>query len=146
MCAAFIAPLPLRRLNWSGCGRAHVSSVSGSLRGRASQRYQCRAWQASAAEEPIREGGPLPLVEGPALSPPVLAAEFITTFIFTHLNVVNSSAALGAAASASSNAATIAALATAGMMLSGGTCACLSVMWSTCALFCALAITPHLSC
>lgn len=65
-------------------------------------------------------------MEGPPLSPTVLAAEFITTFIFAHINVVNSSAALGAAASASTNGAVIASVCTAGMMLSGGTCACLS--------------------
>jgi hypothetical protein len=66
------------------------------------------------------ERGERPLVGGPALSPPVLAAEFICTFIFAHLNVVNSAGAFGSAASAASNAAIIAAVATAGMMVSGG--------------------------
>lgn len=116
---SFIAPCLPSSSSYRGPACARVSPRLAPLLRHAEQRKQWRPRvSASAAEEPKET--PRPLVDGPALSLRVLVAEFIFTFILAHLNVVNASCALGAAASASSNGAVIAALATAGMMISGG--------------------------
>jgi glycerol uptake facilitator-like aquaporin len=62
---------------------------------------------------------PVPIVAGPALSPPVLFGEFLATFLFVVLSVTSAGSGLPAMAVAGANGAVVAAIVAAFMPISG---------------------------